>query len=172
MDMSKDDSWYGQLEIYGVAQPKSYRGSVQGIIRQAVTDLMSANIRISQQGVKKFSLSWQNVPFDKKAAERSHSLVPPELEAQWASDPDVLRESENPEEYAKFSAKAPWQDDADFMRFQHYNATRSNYETAMPGEVEELVTTLNFRFANIIWQSPLYGPTRIEDVTTIRKSVR
>ena len=112
VDIAKNNGWYGRLEVYGIAKPFMFEGSIQHITIQMMTQLREMQIQrgpvgkdititIRDQPIEATKNGWQdelkNDPVFKELYESAEVMSDEDIEALFdpiTKDPDWQRFSE------------------------------------------------------------------------------
>jgi hypothetical protein len=154
--------YFGQVTISGVRTPSAHKGSIMGIVAEALKDITANRSRTDESGESEIVIRIRNKPFD---TSREGVLLlgkAEELEALVEGDVDQPLENESYEDfyqrlidnaYAPASAEyiagqwfnrpvSPettlWLNDPKAMRFRELNARDEMFESAHPAEYESL----------------------------------
>lgn len=124
MDITRDDSWHGKIEIYGVGVPKLLSGSIAVILRDTAISLKTASVRSGPNG-REITLVIRDKPMsdDKEGIDMvSHAAMAELMEGAEQSD---LTMEEIMAQY-----NTPWTDESVWPRFMFLQARQSNYESS------------------------------------------
>jgi hypothetical protein len=162
MDISKNTGWFAKLEGHG-NKALTLTGSIQQITIQMMHALRDANPRAAASGVKQITLTIRDQPFD---VINTSGLPQDFLDALDMTGIEVMTE----EEQTKMESELPiWTHDPEWKQFRYYQATQSNYVTAMPGEVKRLQDSLKAKYGGMIVTNS-YGVAEFDQLIVDKRS--
>jgi hypothetical protein len=161
---TRDNKWFSQLQIPGVAKPVNRNGSIMSIVGETLKDLMAANPRGLKDGECEIILRFGRVPFGDEKASNTIADIAADIWNQLGDIPVTPDPSpdETAEQYYNrlmatgispmsaamqtadwFDLPEPeglnaWMTDSKAQRFRQLNSSQSAFESALPQEYQQL----------------------------------
>ena len=134
--------WYAQLKIPG-SKAQDFEGPMMTIMNQVMHAMAASNPRIDANGHKEITLRFDVLPFDSEAVQLYDKDFLDALDMSNVTQTDFVSVD-----------VPPWNSDPDWWQFRRFQATRSNYVTAAPGEIAELTHKLMAKWQGQTWLDP------------------
>lgn len=165
MDIQKDDSWYGQLQISGVGTPINESGTIFTMLGRFAAHLKASP---TPRGKKEFSILFAQEPFGAEKASREEAAKIAEVASGLIDagiDESKPKDGEAPLDYFQRLLESGyddatamllmndwfdlsdspsvqdvlrWINDPKAQRFRLLNASQTEYDSAMPQEYDSL----------------------------------